>query len=132
MRLKKCIVTIILSILIMEIIPQIVLATSAGPGEIFSQAQAFQQMGQAGGEEKLSVDEIAVIVKPIATVLLAIGTVTVLVIVIIIGIKYMTATPDTKGKLKVQLIGLAVSVVVLYGAYGIWSLIYKIMSTTVG
>ena len=38
------------------------------------------------------------------------------------GIKWITASPDKQGKLKQQLIGLVVSIIVIYGAVGIWTL----------
>lgn len=44
------------------------------------------------------------------------------------GIKYLTAGPEAQAKLKVQLIGLVVSGVVIFGAYGIWSIVLKVAS----
>ena len=41
------------------------------------------------------------------------------------GIKYLTAGPEAQAKLKVQLIGVVVSGVVIFGAYGIWSIVLK-------
>ena len=45
------------------------------------------------------------------------------------GIKYITSGPEAQGKLKQQLIGVVVSGVVIFGAYGIWQLVGKIVST---
>ena len=44
------------------------------------------------------------------------------------GIKYLTAGPEAQAKLKVQLIGLVVSGVVIFGAYGIWSIVLDVAS----
>ena len=44
------------------------------------------------------------------------------------GIKYLTAGPEAQAKLKVQLIGLVVSGIVIFGAYGIWSIVLRISS----
>jgi len=44
------------------------------------------------------------------------------------GVKYMAASPEERGKLKGQLVGIAVSAFVLFGAYGIWRMAYLIMS----
>jgi len=63
-------------------------------------------------------------------VLLGIGTVVLVAVALIMAIKYMTATPDAKGKLKTQLIGLVVSAVVVLGATAIWKIIYKVLSST--
>ena len=44
------------------------------------------------------------------------------------GIKYLTAGPEAQAKLKVQLIGVVVSGVVIFGAYGIWKTVVNIAS----
>ncbi len=42
------------------------------------------------------------------------------------AIQWITATPDKQAKLKIQLIGLVVSAVVIFGAVGIWNLVRSI------
>ena len=66
--------------------------------------------------------------RPLASLLLGIGTVVLVIVTAIMGVKYMSATPEMRGKLKTQLIGVAVSAIVLFGAYGIWSIAYTIMN----
>lgn len=61
--------------------------------------------------------------------MVTIATIVVLVVTLVMGIKYITANPEEKGKLKQQLIGLVVSVVVIYGAVGIWTLVQNIMNS---
>ena len=51
-------------------------------------------------------------------------------VTIVMGIKYMFATPEEAAKLKQQLIGLVVSAVVVLGATAIWKIIYKVLSST--
>ena len=43
------------------------------------------------------------------------------------GIKFITASPEEQGKIKGQLIGLAISAVVILGEYTIWKLTYDLM-----
>lgn len=43
------------------------------------------------------------------------------------GIKNLVSTPETRGKLKQQLIGLVVSGVVIFGAYYIWRAVINLM-----
>jgi hypothetical protein len=43
------------------------------------------------------------------------------------AIKYFTEGPEQKAKLKQQLIGLVVSIVVIYGGVGIWTLLKNFM-----
>ena len=102
-------------------------ATSMPSGdELHQQANDFINKGQSSS--KIDVNKIAEIMKPLASLLLGIGTVVLVIVTAVMGVKYMSATPETRGKLKAQLIGIAVSAIVLFGAYGIWSLAYTIMS----
>jgi len=75
-------------------------------------------------------DEVALqgIFIPFARLLLQLGTGILVVVTIIMGIKYITASPDEQGKLKQRLVGLVVSAIVLFGAQAIWALVYKIVS----
>ena len=64
----------------------------------------------------------------IGQILVVIGFATVLIVGTIMGIQWITATPDKKAKLQQQLIGLVIATVVIFGAVGIWQLVIKIMS----
>ena len=130
MSIKVKFITLILIIGVMLTISTITYAGSVPDFDgIASQAKNFIEVGQSGN--KIPVQKIAEIIKPIARILLGIGTVIVVVVAVVMGIKYVTGTPDQQAKLKTQLIGLAVSIFVLYGAYGIWSLAYTFMTSVV-
>ena len=94
--------------------------------QLHREAQSFVENGKQNA--KIDVNKIAEIIKPLASLLLGIGSVVLVVVTAIMGVKYMSATPETRGKLKTQLIGIAVSAVVLFGAYGIWSISYTVLS----
>ena len=49
--------------------------------------------------------------------------------VAVIGIQWMMATPDKQAKVKERAIGLAISIVVIYGAVGIWTIARKLFET---
>lgn len=85
--------------------------------------------GQKFAKERGSVNSKAMgeILKPIVGILTAIGVIALIVITMIMGIKYMFATPEEAAKLKQQLIGLVVSAVVVLGATAIWKIIYNIL-----
>ncbi len=119
---------VLVIIVILFILSPDIYATTSMPNadELHSQAQDFINKGQSSA--KIDVNKIAEIMKPLASILLAIGTVVLVVVTAVMGVKYMSATPDVRAKLKTQLIGIAVSAIVLFGAYGIWSLAYTIMS----
>ena len=93
--------------------------------EMKSQANSWLSKGQSGS--KVKEDDIANIMLPIGQFLVGIGAVVLIVVTIIMGIKYMTADPNSKGKLKQQFLGLVVSTVVIFGAYGIWVMVYNFM-----
>lgn len=93
---------------------------------IKSIADGWLQQGQS--KSPLKASEIANILKPIANILLAFGAVIILIVGVVMGIKFVTASPDKQGQLKGQLFGVFISAIVLAGAYGIWSITYTILN----
>jgi len=94
--------------------------------KIFSMVQNFETIGKQNAP--IDAEQIANTIRPLESILLGIGTVVLVVVTAIMGIKYMTASPEGRGKLKTQLIGVAVSAVVLFGAYGIWRIAYTLIN----
>lgn len=78
------------------------------------------------GEGKKLIDDSKIVnnVVPIGQMLTTVGVVVLFGSLLILGIKYMKAQPEERGKLKQQLIGVAISGVVIFGAYSIWKLVY--------
>ena len=74
------------------------------------------------------VDNITETLMPIGKILTTIGVGVILCVGAIMGIKWITANPEEQAKLKQQLVGLAVSAIVIFGAYTIWSLSIDIAS----
>lgn len=88
-------------------------------------AEKWLNQGEKGSV--ISETKVAEIMLPIGQFLMGIGTVVLIVVTIILGIKYMSAAPEAKAKIKTQLIGLVVSGVVVWGAFGIWRIVYNFM-----
>ena len=86
--------------------------------------------GKEEGEVQINKFGIAGILRPIIEILTAIGVIVLIAVTIIMGIKYMFATPEEAAKLKQQLIGLVVSSVVVLGAAAIWKIVYNLLSTS--
>lgn len=82
------------------------------------------------GEELIDEKGIGNILKPIIEILTAIGVIVLVAVTVIMGIKYMFATPEEAAKLKQQLIGLVVSSVVVLGSAAIWRVVYNLLSTS--
>ena len=96
--------------------------------EIKSKADAFIEHGK-NQKEVIGAKSLKDMIIPVAQTMVAIATVVVSVVTVIMGIKYLMASPDEKGKLKQQLIGLVVSTIVIFGAQGIWALVYNFMTS---
>ena len=64
----------------------------------------------------------APLVNGLANILTTIGVVIVLIGLLVMGIKYMVATPEEAAKLKTKMVGLVLAGVVILGAFGIWRL----------
>ena len=75
------------------------------------------------GEQIFNPDDIASAIAPISQILFAVGLVVLFVVGVVMGIKFITASPEEQGKI----IGLAISAVVILGAYTIWKLTYDLM-----
>ena len=97
--------------------------------EMSSQAQSWVDQGKSGNI--VSEDKIADILLPIGQFLMGVAVVVLIVVTVILGIKYMTADPNTQAKLKQQMIGLVVSAAVIFGAVGIWRIVYSFMNSLV-
>ena len=131
MKKKKVLLSIILIVfaIIMFILPNFSNADSISWSDMQSQANDFIKKG----ENSYSVDETKLqnIIIPIAQLLVAIGNVVVVIALSVIGIKYMVANPEQKGKLKTQLVGVVIATMVIFGAQLIWSVLYNFLSTSI-
>lgn len=97
-------------------------------GDMEGDAQAFIDNGykQAG---KIDYTNIANEFAGLGQILTMVGAGVMVAVTTYMGIKYLTAGPEAQAKLKTQLIGVVVSGVVIFGAYGIWKLVVEIAST---
>lgn len=125
---KSFIIKILISLflIIILIIPNQVNAAGLSWGDIEKQANAFIDKGESNYPNVDSKMEDIVI--PIARMLVMFGNIVVVIAITVIGIKYLMATPDTKAKLKTQLIGVVIATVVIFGGQLIWSITYNFLS----
>ena len=82
-----------------------------------------------GKNNNVSESQLQSVFLPMARILLSIGIIVLVGVTMVMGIKYMFASPEEAAKLKQQLIGLVVSALVIFGAVGIWSLAYQVLSS---
>lgn len=97
--------------------------------EMKTALEGWQEIGLAG-DSGISGNDLKEIVIPIINILTVIGVFVLVAVTIVMGIKYMFATPEAAAKLKQQLIGLVVSAVVVLGATAIWKIVYRVLSST--
>lgn len=91
-------------------------------------ASSFISKGKTQAGD-IKYDNIAKEFVGLGQILTMIGAGVMVAVTTYMGIKYLTAGPEAQAKLKTQLIGVVVSGVVIFGAYGIWSLVVQIAST---
>ena len=121
--MKKFIFSIFL-IMIVVIIPNCSKAFDLD-NDVIGPGENFIKSGKSGN---VALDEKKVqeTVMPLARILVAVGTLVITLAVAVMAIKYLISGPDKKAELKGQLVGLAISAVVIYGAVFIWSTMYNI------
>lgn len=124
---------------IFVVITALTLINALQPAVSAVQVKSFDEMKDAltdwksrGQQDNAGVNagDLKQIVIPVINILTVIGVFVLVAVTIIMGIKYMFATPDVAAKLKQQLIGLVVSAVVVLGATAIWKIVYNVLNST--
>lgn len=92
-----------------------------GGTDITQPAEGFISKG-SGLAAGVGADGLLAGVQTIASILVTVGIFVVAIAAIILGIQYMTSPPSKQAALRGQMIGLLVSAVVIFGAYGIWKI----------
>ena len=94
-----------------------------------SQAKNFIDKGSKAAEGNINYTNIANEFKGLGQILTMIGAGVMVAVTTYMGIKYLTAGPEAQAKLKVQLIGVVVSGMVIFGAFYIWQLVINVASS---
>lgn len=131
MKMKKFIIALIALMVMVVVCPQPVQAS--GNGFKFPSWSELMQDGKnfldKGENNNLSESQMQSVFLPMARILLSAGIIVLVAVAMIMGVKYMFASPEEAAKLKQQLIGLVVSAIVIFGAVGIWTLAYQVLSS---
>lgn len=126
--MKKLKILLIVIIMLFLILPVSVKASDRDLGDVFQVGEDFIS---EGSETDLNMvdDETVASINDIGRFLTAVGLVILVCATLIMGIKYMMATPNDKAKLKKQLIGLLIASLVIFFSYTIWSAIVNQMES---
>lgn len=95
-----------------------------------SDASSFINQGANAvkGSSGFKIGDITEDFVGIGQVLTMVGAGVMVAVVSYMGIKYIISPPDKQAALKQQLTGVVVAGIVIFGAYGIWSAILKVVS----
>lgn len=127
-RIKKCFIKIFLAmILLYGIITPFYSSSALTLSEMEDKAQTFINTGSKN--VNIDVTNVTKEFSDLGQILTMIGAGVMVAITAYMGIKYLTAGPEAQAKLKVQLIGVVVSGMVIFGAYYIWKIVVNIAST---
>lgn len=96
-------------------------------GEMQNKANAFITKGSQN--QNINYGNVTKQFSDLGQILTMIGAGVMVGVTTYMGIKYLTAGPEAQAKLKIQLIGLVVSGMVIFGAYFIWKIVLQIAST---
>ena len=107
-----------------------ILATDFSFDTMKGQADSFISEGKDGST--INLDNAQNIVISVTQILVGVASVVLLIVTMVMGVTYMMGTPEKKSELKSKLIGLVVSVCVVFGAQLIWSIVYNIMKDVTG
>ena len=100
---------------------------AASMSDIISAGNSFLDIGKSQEKDGTRVDDFVDSFIPIGQILVSIAVVLIMAVTVIMAIKWIIATPDKKAKLQQQTIGLVVSMIVIFGAVGIWKVVRDIM-----
>lgn len=98
------------------------------PDKIMQDADNFLEQGSKQGN-KFDEESTKYMIKSIYNVLLIIGTVVVVIVGIILGIKFITGSIEEQAKVKEMLIPYTVGSVVIFSAFAIWKLVVDLLQS---
>ena len=121
--------------IILAIVCIVAIISMENPVQAKTGAELIQQMeGQATsfltlGSQNATNIKYSKVTDPfvgLGQILTMVGAGVLVAVTAYMGIKYLTSGPEAQAKLKVQLIGIVVSGMVIFGAYKIWSTVIHV------
>lgn len=103
--------------------------TTVSFSEWAGDAKNFLDRGQE--EQPITTQDAIEAFLPVGRILVGIATIVLVVVGLIFGVKYMIAGANDKAQLKQKLIYYIISIVLVYGAVGIFTLIVNVMNAII-
>lgn len=122
----KIITMILIIFLLINYIPTISNATSI-VDNVFKDGKDFLSTTEDSNiTEKVDGSKIIETSKSIYNILLTIGIIVATIIILVLGIQFMTGSIEQKAKVKEMLIPFIVGCIVVFGSLGIWKLVVNL------
>ena len=80
-----------------------------------------------GTETTLNSDNIKKASNAVYNVLLAVGTVIVVIVGAVLGIQFILGSAEEKAKIQESLIPFVIGSIIIFGAFGIWKVVVMVM-----
>lgn len=128
MKNKVIKVIVLLGIIFTVAFYQIEAEAATTLGSMTKSAKNFISVGKSNASN-ISYNKITEEFAGLGQILTTIGAGVMVAVVTYMGIKYLTSGPEAQAKLKVQLIGVVVSGVVIFGSYTIWKIVVQVAET---
>ena len=127
--MKKKVIKIVLIVLI---ILNIFVTTSKALsfGDVISRAVNFISIGQNESGTTIDKTNIIALSDSIFGILQAVALAVALVMILVLGIKYMTASVEGKADIKATMVPFIVGAVVAFGAFTIWRIVLILIQTS--
>lgn len=124
---KRIISILIITVAMFSVIsmPNAVYADDDVP-TLQSMSDKIKKFKENGSEVEIETEVIEQNFSALGKILTTIGAGVLVIVITYMGIKYFISSPEEQAKLKGQLVGVAVSALVIFGAYSIWKITVSI------
>lgn len=126
--MKKIIIRMLIAIFLINLIfCNINISKSSDLSDVFSGGDSFIMAGK-DGEATLDKQSLRDTSSTIYNILLVIGICVAVIVISILGIKFMLGSIEEKAQIKEAMIPFIIGCVVVFGAFGIWKIVTQIGS----
>ena len=125
-KVRRIIKTIIFTILILSLLGTFTKSFGFSLDDIFEEGKGFIEKGSENAA--ISTTDAINSFVPVGLTLVGIATIVLVIVGLIMGVKYMIAGTNEKAQLKEKLIYYVISVVMVYGATGIFALVIQVFN----
>lgn len=124
MRIAKIISAILIALMVLNIISNIALASNT-TGDPLDIGSKITEIGKGNNTDTTKISTIG---KTIVTIMQVIGVVVAIVILLVLGIKYMVGSAEEKAEYKKTMMPYVIGAFMIFGATTIVNVLYSVIS----